>query len=78
MRHQTLTTIGVARLIERGIRASFAPENQETELRKFAELFTDMAMSRATDAELSELASESKKASRDAHWLDAIADELDR
>ena len=78
MRHRTLTATGVARLIQRGIQANFAPENQDTELRRFADLFADMAMSRATDAELSELAGEAEKASEDAHWLDAVASELDR
>ena len=78
MRHRTLTATGIARLIERGVRANFAPENQEAEIGRLAELFADMAMSRATDAELAGLANEIKKASEDAHWLDAIACELDR
>ncbi|NLS96669.1 MAG: hypothetical protein GXX96_31420 [Planctomycetaceae bacterium] len=77
-RRRTLTATGIARLIERGIRANFAPENQEAEIDRLAELFADMAMSRATDGELAELAGESKKASEDARWLDAIACELDR
>ena len=78
MRHRTLTATGIARMIERGIRANFAPETQDTELRRLAEFFTDMAMSRATDAEVSELAGEAEKASEDARWLDAIGCELDR
>lgn len=78
MRRRALTATGIAHLIKRGIRANFAPETQDAELRRFAELFADMAMSRATDAELSELVGEAKKASEDAHWLDAIASELDR
>lgn len=77
MRHRTLTATGIAHLIQRGIRANFAPESQDTELRRFAELFTDMAMSRATDGELSELTGEARKASEDARWLDTIACELE-
>lgn len=77
-RHRTLTASGIARMIERGIRANFAPENQEAEIGRLAELFADMAMSRATDAELAELTGEATKASEDAHRLDAIACELDR
>ena len=78
MRHRTLTATGIARLIQRGIRANFAPEYQEAEIGRLAELFADMAMSRATDAEVSELAGEAEKASEDARWLDAISGQLDR
>ncbi len=77
MRHRTLTADGIAHMIERGIRANFAPETQDAELRRFAEIFTDMAMSRATDGELSELTGEAGKASEDARWLDTIACELE-
>lgn len=77
MRRRTLTATGIAHLIQRGIRANFAPENHDAELRRFADLFTDMAMSRATDGELSELTSDVMKASEDARWLDTIACELE-
>jgi len=77
-RSQTLTAAGVARLIKRGIRANFAPENQNGEIARFAELFTDMAMSREMDTERTYLKGERVRAEQDARWLDAIADELDR
>ena len=77
MRRRTLTATGIAQLIQRGIRTNFAPENQDAELRRFADLFTDMATSRATDGELSELMGEARKASEDARWLDTIACELE-
>ena len=75
-RHRTLTARGIARIIQRGIRANFAPECQETELCRLAELFDDMAMSRAMDAEHAVTAVEHRKAEDDANWLDAIANEL--
>ena len=74
---RTRTAAGFARLIARGIRANFAPENQDDQLSRMAELFADMAMSRGTDAELSESDAERRQANCDVHWLDAIADELD-
>jgi len=77
-RTRTLTAHGFARLVERGIRANVAPEHQDAEIRRLSELFADMAMSRGTDAELTHLDAERRQAERDAHWLDAIADELDR
>ena len=77
-RNRALTAVGFARLIRRGIRANFAPENQDAEIARFAELFADMAMSRGMDSELAHLEGERRQAERDAFWLDAIADELDQ
>ena len=74
---RTLTPIGLARLIERGIRANFSPGNRNAELQRLAELFADLAMSRAMDAEGEPSLAERRRATSDAHWLDAIADELD-
>jgi hypothetical protein len=78
MQYQTSTASRIARAIERGIRANFAPETQDTELRRLAELFTDMAMSRRAESELSKMAGEAKKAWEDSLLLYAIGDELDR
>ena len=74
---KSLTAAGFARLLRRGIRANFAPENQDDEIRRLAEAFIDMAMSRGSDAEFSELDGQRRKAEEDADWLDAIAAELD-
>ncbi len=77
-RARTLTARGLARLIERGIRANFTPENQDAEIRRLAELFEELAMSRAMDAELPNPSSRQRQASQDADWLGAIAGELGR
>ena len=76
-RNRALTATGIARLIRRGIQANFASENQDAEIRRLAELFADMAMSRGMDSELTHLEGERVRAERDAYWLDAIADELE-
>lgn len=46
------TTRGIARSIIRGVKANFAPENQEAELEKIVELFQDLAMSLEMTADL--------------------------
>ena len=74
-RIQRLTPIGVAWLIKRGVEANFAPENQAAKLSELAELFGDMAMSRAIDAQDGDMNS-CKTAHHDARWLDDIADGL--
>ena len=74
--HKVLTPTGIARVIERGIRATFAPENQNAELSRLAELLGELAMSRGADAEFAERDVECRRAESDADWLDAIADSL--
>lgn len=46
------TLRGVARSIIRGVKANFAPENQQAELERLAELFQDMAMSCEMEADM--------------------------
>ena len=47
---KNLTPTGFARILARGIRANFGPENQTAEIERLAELLWDLAMSRSTDA----------------------------
>ena len=75
---KTLTAIGFARVIVRAVRANFAPEAQEAEIERLAQLFDDMAVSRAMDAELTDLVAEQKQAEIDADILDAVAAELEQ
>jgi hypothetical protein len=77
-KHRTLTPYGVAKLILRGIRANFAPDNQNAEVERFVEYLQDLAMSRGMHSELADVAASSAKQAReDAEWLDAIACELE-
>lgn len=72
------TPHGFAKLIIRGIRANYAPENQKAELDKLAELFQDMAMSRDGEAQDNKCTQvEFRLATSDAAWLSEIGDELD-
>jgi len=72
-----LTPRGFARLLMRGIQASFAPEHQQTEAERLVEYLQDLVVSRATEAELPDATVASiSQARRDAQWLDAIAGDL--
>jgi hypothetical protein len=72
------TPRGFAKLLARGIRANFAPENQKAEIDKLAELFHDMAMSRDMYGGLPQCNSlEARLAISDAAWLESIAGELE-
>ena len=77
MKKNSLTATGFARVLARGIRANFAPENHTAEIERLAELLWDLAMSRSTDAELTTHVREKRRAESDAEILDAIASELD-
>jgi hypothetical protein len=72
------TPRGFAKLLARGIRANFAPENQKAEIDQLAEFFHDMAMSRDMDGGLPQCNPlEARLATSDAAWLEAIAGELE-
>jgi len=75
-RHKVMTPTGVARVIERGIRACFASDHQNAEISRLAELLDELAISRGADAEHSGREIECRRAENDAHWLDAIAGSL--
>jgi hypothetical protein len=69
-----LTPHGVARLLGRGVRASFAPEHQEAEVERLVEYLQDLAVSRANEAELpGGTSAAAARASSDAEWLETIA-----
>jgi hypothetical protein len=77
-RHSTLTPRGVARLLVRGIRASFAPPHQQAEMERLAEYLQDLAVSRANDTELpGQTRDATSRAQGDANWLDALAIEIE-
>jgi hypothetical protein len=77
-RNSTLTPHGIARVLIRGIRANFAPENQKPEIDRLIEYLDDLAMSRGTDGELPNSSpAASARAEHDAAWLEAIADAID-
>ena len=77
MKTTRLTTTGIARVLARGIRANFAPENQQAEIQRMVEYLQDLAMSRGMAAELAEADGERRLADSDADFLDAIASELE-
>ncbi len=72
-----LTTTGIARVLARGIRANYAPENQQAEIERLVEYLQDLAMSRGMHAELIDGTRERQQAENDADLLDAIACELE-
>jgi hypothetical protein len=74
-KRKTLTPQGVARILARGIRANFAPENWISETGNLADLLLDLAMARDAEGELAK-GQEDLKAKHDAAWLDAIVGEL--
>jgi hypothetical protein len=77
MKKNALTPYGVARLLARGIRANFAPQNQRAEVQRLVEYLQDMGMSRADEAELpGTTVMAAARASSDAGWLEAIASQL--
>jgi hypothetical protein len=68
-----LTPVGIAKLLGRGILATFEPACQTEEITKLIDLLRDMAVSREVDADLGS----DRLAAHDTRWLMAIADELD-
>ena len=77
MKTTTLTATGIARVLARGIKANYAPENQQAEIERLVEYLQDLAMSRGMHAELMDSTRERQRAENDADLLDAIACELD-
>ena len=76
--NNVLTPRGVARILVRGLRANFAPEHQTAETYRLVDYLQDLAMSRATEAELPGCPPvAARQAERDADWLDAITNELE-
>lgn len=75
------TTIGVANAIRAGIRANFAPTDQEAELEKISEYFLDLAASLEMQIECyADVTSETeaKKNLRYSDWLGEIGWKLDK
>jgi hypothetical protein len=77
MKTKRLTTTGIARILARGIKANFNPENQHAEIARLAEYLQDLAMSRAMEAELTQGRGECQRAEDDADFLDDLASELE-
>ena len=77
MKTTTLTATGIARVLARGIKANFAPENQRAEIDRLVEYLQDLAMSRGMHAEMAETWGDRQRAENDADILDAIASELE-
>ena len=77
MKMTRLTTTGIARVLARGIRANYAPENQHSEIERLVEYLQDLAMSRGMHAEWIDGTRERQQAENDADLLDAIACELE-
>ena len=78
-RHNTMTACGFARLLARGIEASYTPETKDAEIRRLVDYLQDLAVSRSIYTELPGTASaECKRAEQDAQWLDAIACHLEQ
>jgi hypothetical protein len=77
-RTETMTAYGFARLLARGIEASYTPEAKPAEVQRLVEYLEDLAISRSIYADLpGGGAAERKRAERDARWLDAIACHLE-
>ena len=77
-RQSALTACGVARLMVRAIRASYAPPYQQAEMERLAEYLQDLAVSRANEAELpGQTTDATGRAQGDAAWLDTLATELE-
>jgi hypothetical protein len=77
MKTKTLTATGFARVLARGIKANFNPENQRAEIDRLVEYLQDLAMSRGMHAELMDSTRERQQAENDADLLDAIACRLE-
>ena len=77
MKTKTLTMTGIARVLARGIKANFNPENQRAEIDRLVEYLQDLAMSRGMNAEMADAWGERQRAENDADLLDAIASELE-
>jgi len=77
MKTTRLTATGIARVLARGIKANYAPENQRAEVERLVEYLQDLAMSRGMDAELTKASGERSRAENDAVVLDGIATELE-
>jgi hypothetical protein len=75
-RPHTMTPRGVAALLVRGIRASFAPEKQEAEIERLAEYLRDMVFAQTMHDSQDGPASR-KQTERDAEWLNAIAHQIE-
>ena len=75
---KVLTPHGFARVLIRGIRANFAPTHQAAEIDRLVEYLQDLAMSRATDAELPGCPpAAAEQAEHDVHWLETIAGQIE-
>jgi hypothetical protein len=77
MKTARLSTTGVARVLARGIKANFNPENQRVEIDRLVEYLQDLAMSRGMHAEMATARGERQRAETDADILDRIATELE-
>jgi hypothetical protein len=77
MKTKRLTTTGIARILARGIKANFNPDNQQTEIARVVEYLQDLAMSRAMEAELTQGRGERQRAEGNADFLDDLASELE-
>ena len=77
MNTKNLTVAGIARMLARGIRANYAPDNQQAEIERLVEYLQNLAMSRAMDADLTENQHDQRRAENDGNLLDAIACELE-
>jgi hypothetical protein len=60
-----LTPVGIAKLLGRGILATFEPACQTEEITKLIDLLRDMAVSREVDADLGS----DRLAAHDTRWL---------
>jgi hypothetical protein len=77
-KHNTMTPCGFARLLARGIEASYPPEKKTAEIERLVEYLQDLAVSRSMHAELPGYGTaQHKRAAQDAEWLDAIASHLE-
>lgn len=72
-KRQPLTPVGVARILVRGVKENFVPQEHKQRLEELSEMLWDMACSLDTHAEyVGDLGLR-----LDADWLDAMADEID-
>ena len=77
MKTTQLTTTHIARILARGIKANFAPPNQDDETRRLVGLLQDLAMARDGDKFTAKTAVEGVEAANDSDWLDDLARELE-
>lgn len=70
-----LTPVGVARILQRGIKANFSPENQRFEVDKLVEYFEALIMSREDEIKCGDC--DLKTARADVEFMQDMVDELD-